>query len=326
MNKIINIVEINDYTALKLSEFIFTTKEWLSFLEKEKKGKPLVLKIIFNNKNIFFVSLLYKNVFKMCGSPFEGWNTPYMGFINLNLLDDDEKEIVIKKVVNYLKHRSHCSYIQICDWNIDIEFAKNNCFKYEVRKTYFKDISNAEDILFAEFKNDVRTNHRAFIRNGLRIKIAEPSKLFMEKYYDQLIDVFKKRQLVPHYHLSRLYNLIDAFTNESKHLFLEQVYLEDESKCIATGIFLIYKKRLYFFGAASYRDYQILRPNEEVIWNAIRHAKSLGCTEFDMMGLGKYKEKFKPEMKEIPVLYFQRLPFLHFFKKLVSKRLHKRFK
>lgn len=324
MNRI-TIKEINDYSCSEQSEFIFTTKEWINFLTLDKKGAPLVLEINIDNKKIYFVSLLFKKIIKMCGSPFEGWSTPYMGFINIKQLKDEDKYLVIKETVKYLKHKKYCWYIQICDWNIDFDFVRKYKLRSEVDRTYFNDISKDEESLFMSFKNDVRTNHRAFERNGLRLILEKPSRSFMDEYYKQLIEVFDKRNLKPHYDLERMYHLSDSF-EKSEGVFVEKVFLPEEDKCIATGIFLIDNKRLYFFGAASYREYHILRPNEEVIWNAIRYAKQHGCTEFDMMGLGKYKEKFKPVIREIPVLYFQKLPFLHFLKEQMKKRTFRGFK
>lgn len=326
-NIIIN--EINDFSCLDESQYIFTTKVWLDFLQRDKKGTPLVLEVLINDKAVYFVSLLFKKGIKMCGSPFEGWNTPYMGFIKINELTDEEKCLVINRTIKYLKRRKHCWYIQICDWNINFNFVKKYKYKHEFKRTYFRDISQSNEELFSSFKNDVRTNHRAFIKNNLRMVISEATHDFVDNYYKQLIEVFEKRNLKPHYEVNKIYNLVDAFLEIKLTwggLLLEDVMLPDENKSIAAGIFLYDKTRMYFFGAASYKEYQILRPNEEVVWNAIQYCKEKGCTEFDLIGLGKYKEKYKPALVEIPVLYFQKVPFLHVIKNKMKKKTFKMFK
>lgn len=302
------------------SEFLFTTRVWINFLVKEKKGEPLVLEINHKNQDVLFVSLIFKNHgIKICGSPFEGWSTPYMGFLGISAFDDNDKLLILKNVVKYLKKEKKCHYIQISDWHIDIKFVKKYKLKHDSFYTPFLDISKTEEELFSSFKTDVRTNCRALIKRGGELVILPPSKEFAETYHKQLIDVFDKQGLKPFYSLEKIKTLMDCFKIHHDMILCESVLEPSEKKSIATGIFLGYKKRFYFFAAASYRNYQLLRPNEPVIWNAIKYWKNKGCTEFDMLGSRGYKEKFRPTQLEIPILYFQKFPLLHFAKKLAKK-------
>ena len=49
---------------------------------------------------------------------------------------------------------------------------------------------------------------------------------------------------------------------------------------------------MYFWGAASWRKYQILRPNEAIQWFAILYWKAKGIAKYDMGGGGAYKRKY----------------------------------
>jgi hypothetical protein len=65
-----------------------------------------------------------------------------------------------------------------------------------------------------------------------------------------------------------------------------------EGKCIATGIYPGFNKIAEFWGNASFRAYQNLRPNEACHWYAIRWWKQRGAAIFDWGGEGTYKEKY----------------------------------
>ena len=325
MKSDINVCECVDKSEqaelLSQSEYIYSTFFWINYLSKEIKGESIVLKIFVNCKTIVFTGILFrKGCFKICGSPFEGWSTPYMGFIGFESLNESERYDVIKKTTHFLFKKKRCSYIQICDWNIDIDFSKRFKLKYDIHRTYVVDISKDEEALFSSFKTDVRTNCRNFLKRGAYLKVVNPSIEFADDHYYQLVDVFDKQHLKSFYSKEKIESIISEFQKHPEYIFCENVFEPDNNSSIATGIFFGYKKRCYFFGAASYRNFQLLRPNEYVIWNAIKYWKSRGCTTFDMLGIRKYKEKFSPVIVEKPILYFSKIPFLHFFK-IVAKKI-----
>lgn len=305
---------------LSESEFIYTTTFWLDYLSTELEGKPIILKIIYQNNVAIFVGFIFKKYcLKICGSPFEGWSTPYMGFVGINKFANEERYQIIKSTTKFLLKQKRCSYVQICDWNIDIEFAKKYRFKYDIHSTYLIDISKSDDELFSSFKTDARTNCRNFLKRGAYLKVVNPSIDFSLDHYNQLVDVFDKQNLKPFYSKDKIDKIILHFTKYPEYIFCENVYEPKTNSSIATGIFFGYKKRCYFFGAASYRKFQSLRPNDYVIWNAIKYWKGNGCTSFDMLGIRKYKEKFSPDIVKKPIMYFSRTPLLHFFKKIAKK-------
>ena len=67
---------------------------------------------------------------------------------------------------------------------------------------------------------------------------------------------------------------------------------DPEGKCIATGIYPGFNQIAEFWGNASFRAYQNLRPNEACHWYAMRYWKKRGAAIFDWGGEGTYKEKY----------------------------------
>lgn len=308
-------IPFENESILNNSEFIYTTHFWLNYLMVETKGKPVIIKISFNGCSCYFIGVIFKKFgFKLCGSPFEGWSTPYMGFLDINIFNEETRATIIKTTFLYLFKIKKCFYVQICDWNIDVAFAKKYSFKYEMHETYFLNISPSEDELFSSFKTCVRTNCRAFLRRGARLVDEEPSVKFCNDYYEQLLNVFERQKLKCFYSKGKLNRLFNSFSRNLDNIYCENVYAPGENKSIATGIFFGYKKRCYFFGAASYSNYYKYKPNDYVIWNAIKKWKNYGCTEFDMLGVRDYKEKFCPTLVQKPIIYASKIPFFHSFK------------
>jgi hypothetical protein len=64
----------------------------------------------------------------------------------------------------------------------------------------------------------------------------------------------------------------------------------------------------YFWGGASWRSHQILRPNEAVFWFAMRHLRRRGIPLLDMGGGGRYKRKYGPRERRIPFFRKSRWP------------------
>jgi CelD/BcsL family acetyltransferase involved in cellulose biosynthesis len=79
-------------------------------------------------------------------------------------------------------------------------------------------------------------------------------------------------------------------------------------KSIATGIFPAHGRSMYFWGGASWRSDQILRPNEAIFWHAIRYWKARGVEAFDLGGGGEYKRKYGGADIAVPHLMQSRFP------------------
>ena len=113
---------------------------------------------------------------------------------------------------------------------------------------------------------------------------------FADDYYAQLTDVFKKQSLTPPHSIERPQQLIKHIFPTGNLLLLRA--RSPEGICIATGIFPAFNGMAVFWGAASWRQYQNLRPNELLFWHAMRYWKARGMKKFDMGGGGEYKRKY----------------------------------
>lgn len=193
---------------------------------------------------------------------------------------------------------------------MDRNFSSNETDGFECR-TYHGfeiDLGLEEDELFSRMKAVCRTCIRKARKSGVVIEEARDSESFADEYYAQLRDVFGKQELVPTYDLGRVRALI-KWLNPTGNLLLLQAR-DTSGKCIATGIFPALHQRAFFWGAASFRSEQILRPNELLMWHAILYWKRRAIRFFDMGGSGEYKRKYGCNEIAVPWLRSSRYSVL----------------
>ena len=286
----INIDEFNNYK----DKSIFTTVEWIKFVEEDSNARPILIRILKDEMFIGYFSSLMVNKFgvKIIASPFSGWSTCFMGFDTIA----DHKIEIIHDLSEYLFKKFKCLYIEIIDRDISVEQVKSIRYNYTPISTLELGIDKSDEALFKGFKTDCRNFIRQFERRGATIEQAIPNDQFAEEYYEQLKDVFAKQGMVPTYRVEKVKRLFNHLSKTEMLLCLR--VRNFEGKSIATSIFLGYNKKCFFWGGASLRPYQRYRPNEYMIWYAIKHWRERGCDIFDMLGVREYKRKFGSIEKE----------------------------
>jgi CelD/BcsL family acetyltransferase involved in cellulose biosynthesis len=140
---------------------------------------------------------------------------------------------------------------------------------------------------------------------------------FADDYVAQLRDVYAKQSLVPTYGLDRVRQLIRNVHPTGRLLLLRARHRD--GRCIATGIFPAMNGTMYFWGGASWRQHQILRPNELLFWSAMRYWRDRDMREFDMGGGGEYKRKFGPTETSVPSFSISRFPGVSLVRDLAAR-------
>ena len=110
MNYSFEIIDYSSFEETSIDEFpnktIYTTRDWYSFLEKDSKVRPVILKIFKNDKLIgyYYGGEIRKFGFKIIGSPFIGWSTCWMG---MELFEGESKTDVLKPLCQFLTNKLH---------------------------------------------------------------------------------------------------------------------------------------------------------------------------------------------------------------------------
>lgn len=296
----VNLEEYYQFTGKNL----FTTLEWLNYIRINQKAKPFVIRISDATNFIgYFTGFVFSKFgVKIVASPFNGWTTAYMGF---DVIDNYDKAALIEPITKFIFKTFKCLYIQITDRLIEESQLRNKRIQYVMNKSIELNINRSDEALFKVFKTDCRNFIRQFERRGASIEIANPDEQFAKEYYEQLEEVFAKQGLSPTYEVTKVLDLFNCL-NSNQLLCLRTK--NPEGKCIATTIFVGYNERFYFWGAASFREFQFYRSNEYMIWYAIRYFREKGYKYFDMYGERSYKNKFGPEKISYPCIMIARFP------------------
>jgi len=299
---------------------VFETLPWLRFLEKTQHAEPVIAAIEQSGELIgYFTGLIVKKYgVKILGSPFKGWTTSYMGF---NLLPEYNRREVLKAFPSFVFEQLKCHHFEMVDRYIKEEDYVDLGYSVSLYRGFEIDLTKREEELFANMKSACRRCVRKAKKNGVYIEEAQDIG-FADDYYDQLVDVFAKQSLVPTYPKTRVQELISNLLPTGNLLLLRA--RREDGLCIGTGIFPSFNDTMIFWGGASWREHQILRPNESIMWYAMRYWKDRGIKKLDMGGGGSYKEKYGGYHISVPWLIMGKYKVLYQLRGLARKLVRMR--
>jgi hypothetical protein len=275
---------------------VFQTQSWLTFLAETQGGTPVVAELREGRDVVgYFTGLTVRRFgVRILGSSFPGWTTPYMGF---NLVAGASRRDALDAVERLAFGELRCLHLEVSDRQFRVEDGVALGFEHRFYDSYETDLRQTETQIFGAMNSACRRCIRKAEKNGVAITIADDLE-FADEYYRQLQDVFAKQQLVPTYGVDRVRALIRHLLPTGQLLIARAV--SAEGQCLGTGIYPARNRVAEFWGNASYRSAQSLRPNEALHWFAMRYWKSRGVEAFDWGGGGTYKEKYGPVPIAVP--------------------------
>jgi lipid II:glycine glycyltransferase (peptidoglycan interpeptide bridge formation enzyme) len=197
--------------------------------------------------------------------------------------------------------------VELKDRRLQIGDLDGLGFESELTLTYEVDLSGDESSIFGRMSSACRRAIRKADKVGVKVEQVTGTA-FADEYYAQLREVFARQSLVPTYGVERVRDLIRHLEPTGRLLLLRAV--SPEGRSIATGIFPAFNATAYFWGGASWRDQQILRPNEAIFWYAMRHWRAHGVGTLDLGGAGDYKRKYGTREVWLPFVRRSRVPGL----------------
>lgn len=168
------------------------------------------------------------------------------------------------------------------------------------------DLQDEVDVLWSRCEPSARRAIRKAQHEGVLVRPAEDEKT-LRAFYDLHLGVrkFKYRLLAQPYAMFE--SVWQRFLVPQKGRLLVAT---KSDKTIAGAVFLQWKDHLFYKFAASDPAHLGDRPNDLVMWEAIRSAKAaglshldLGLSDWDQDGLIRYKQKFATEEGVIHFLH-----------------------
>ena len=163
------------------------------------------------------------------------------------------------------------------------------------------------DLLWRSLHNSARRAIKKAQRGGVEIRVADSIEQ-MRAFFEMHLGVRKhKYRMVaqPYRFFEKIWH---HFVEQDSGLLLTAVY---QGKTIGAVLFLEWKNKLYYKFNASDPAHLAQRPNDLLIWEGIKYAKSKGYTyldfglsDWDQDGLIRYKQKFATDEKTISYLHY----------------------
>jgi hypothetical protein len=285
---------------------VFQTREWLLFVRETQRARVVVCELVDGGEKVgYFTGLVFSRFgIRILGSSFPGWTTPYMGF---NLVPGASRKTALAAIEQTAWDTLKCLHMEVSDPFFTFDDGKEIGFTCESYASYRSDLTQTEDKLFGNMDSACRRCVRKAEKSGVIIEEAHDSG-FVGEYYEQLRDVFAKQGLVPTYGVERVRALVRNLEPTGRILLVRA--RDPEGRCIATGIFPGFNKIAEFWGNASFRSSQSLRPNEAIHWYAMRYWKRRGAEIYDWGGEGTYKEKYGCVPHRVPWFTKSRFNFI----------------
>lgn len=280
---------------------LFQSRAWIEFLAEVQRAEP-VAAILTDGRREYgrFVGLVVRRMgMRFLGCPLPGWTTPYMGF---NVSPEIPRRLAAEALVEFAFDKLGCIHVELRDrWlgETDVaglRFGLRQDVGYDDR-TFEIDLTQGEDAIFGRMESACRRCIRQGEKRGVVVEEASDDA-FADEFYAQLTDVFVRQGLVPTYSVDRVRALIRHLQPAGQLLLLRARNAEGE--CIATGIYPAAGDTALFWGGASLKEHQNLRPNETLHWYAMRYWKARGIARYDMGGYMEYKRKYGGEEVSIP--------------------------
>jgi hypothetical protein len=309
----------SDYT-------IFQTAAWLRFLENTQRGEVLIAALTDDHQILGYFSglMVRKCGVSILGSPFRGWTTAYMG---LTLSARIPRSAALRALEEFAFEQLRCFHLELMDRSVRTEDLDGLNWDFQMYCRYEVDLAASEDALLGKMTRQCRQCIRKATRCGVVVEEAADLS-FADEYYDQLRAVCGHRGLRPTYDVKRVRELIRILQPAGSLLLLRARAPEGTS--IATSISVGAHSTAYLWGIASYQNDRILRPNELLVWYAMRYWKRRGMRTLDMGGLGQFERKFGGHEIAVPWLRVSRSPWVAYSRvgaeAVVRWWLHSRFR
>jgi CelD/BcsL family acetyltransferase involved in cellulose biosynthesis len=286
---------------------VFQTREWVGFVATTQNAEPVLAVVRDSGVDVgYFTGLIVKRLgVRILGSPFPGWSTDYLGF---NLKAGVSRRRAAEALLRFAFGPLRCLHVELCDRYLSRGDLDGSRYETDSSKrTFVVDLTGDEADVFARMTSACRRAVRKGVKVGVQVEVASGLS-FADEYYSQLQGVFARQSLVPAFDVERVRELICHLEKTGRLLLLRA--LAPEGRGIATGIFLAFNDMAHFWGGASVREQQILRPNEAIFWYAMRWARERGCSTMDMGGGGEYKTRYGACELRVPRFRCSRIPGL----------------
>jgi hypothetical protein len=270
--QILNPLEVPDWDALLLrsnNHAFFHSAAWAKTLEATYGFNPIYFAATADRRLTLSVPFM-----EVC-SPFtgrRGVSLPFTDQCAPFFMDKDDLKECVENIIDY-GSRARWRY---AEWR-DERYFGAQVPPSDIYLTHDLNLTHTEQELFSLLKDTNRRNIRKANRAGVTVRI-EQSLNSLESFY-RLNCITRKRHGLPPQPFSFFKNLFYGVLATGYGIVVSAVH---STKTIAASVFFNFgTTALYKYGASDLH-FQSLRPNNLIMWEAIRWYKSKGCTTLSL--------------------------------------------
>jgi len=277
----------NDEFAVRGGGSFFHSREWAEVLAETYGYKPVYIAFREAQSLIDVLPLMEVR------SPLTGRRGVSLPFTDYCALSGDKGRSLraaLGPVLDYAR-KWGWKYVELrCG---DLADVQPSTFFYR----HTLDLTGGEDAVWSRFKSNTRRNIKKGQRQGVELASFE-TRDAIDTYYDLHCLTRKRHGLPPQPH-SFFRKIFEHVISKGKGFV---VLAHHEDRPVAGGVYFRFgRKALYKFGASDMAC-QAIRPNNLVMWEAIRRLANEGCeelcfgrTEEENKGLRQFKRAWGTE-------------------------------
>jgi hypothetical protein len=297
---IVNPLEYPNWDELLLTNdqsTFFHTSAWARVLSESYNYKPLYFTSIDNGKISALIPVMEVNSF-ITGK--RGVSLPFTDYCQPIVPDTNHSLSIIDEISRYGK-KAGWRYIEIR--------GDSHLFKGKTPSvSYFGhtvDLTSDEKKMLGKFRSSTKRNIKKAIKEGVKVEVCH-SLESVRKFY-RLNCITRKRHGLPPQPYIFFKKVHEHIISKKKGVVVLASHLK---KTIAGAVYFHFGRKALFKYGASNTGYLHLRPNNLVMWEAIKwYAQNgfrvfgFGRTESENEGLLQFKRGWG--VKEEPINYFK---------------------
>ena len=247
----------------------FHTKEWAEVLVDTYKFTPSYFCYFSNDKITSIIpALLIKSWVtgsRLVSLPFSDYCAP--------LLSSESESI---ELYDYILEYCASEQLKFVEFKtLDNYYPPNTLlFRKDYRHTL--KIYTPENELYKSFSENTRRNIKKAVKEGLSLDIRNDENGISDFY--KMNCVTRKKHGLPPQPLSFFKNILNAIIKKELG---DIIFAAHNNNVIAGALYLKFHKKIIYKYGASYPEFNDLRGNHFVMWEAIKKYSSEGFMEFD---------------------------------------------
>jgi len=291
--QIINPIKYEGWDELLLTSdqsTFFHTTAWAKVLSESYRYKPLYFTLIQNSKLKIMLPVMEVKSF-LTGK--RGVSLPFTDHCPPIAENENAFNEMFKQVI---RHGKKANWKAI-DLKCCVNYLRGSTLPFETFLTHDLDVSQTDQEIFYHFRDSTKRNIKKAIQNHVNVKIQK--SLESVKEYYRLNCITRKAHGLPPQPFYFFKKIHEHIISQNKGFVVLAAY---KNKVIAGAVFFHFSEQaIYKYGASDPRHLN-LRPNNLVMWEAIKwycqngfKNFNFGRTELQHKGLLQFKKGWGTE-------------------------------